>query len=328
MQQLMAYPSTRFRRLRRGEAIRRIVRETRLDPADLVQPLFVVEGRGIDRPIPGFPGQRHLSPDLLAEEAAAVAEAGCAGVLLFGLPDYKDAEGSSAWDEDGVVQRGVRAIHERVPELPVITDVCLCQFTDHGSCGVLGAHGEVDNDASVELLARVALSHAEAGADFVAPSDMMDGRVGAIRTALDEASFIETGLISYSAKYASAFYGPFRGAVDSAPKGGDRKGHQMDPANGREGIRESLADLDEGADMLMVKPAGPYLDVIARLNDATLAPIAAFQVSGEHGMLEAAAATGALEREAAVLESLIAIRRAGATLVISYFALEVAGWIA
>jgi porphobilinogen synthase len=323
----MAYPSTRFRRLRRGEAIRRIVRETRLDPADLVQPLFVVEGSGIDRPIPGFPGQRHLSPDALAEEAAAIAAAGCAGVLLFGLPDHKDADGSSAWDEDGVVQRGVRAIRERVPELPVITDVCLCQFTDHGSCGVLTTDGEVDNDASVELLTRVAVSHAEAGAQFVAPSDMMDGRVGAIRSALDEASFSDTGLISYSAKYASAFYGPFRGAVESAPKGGDRKGHQMDPANGREGIRESLADLDEGADMLMVKPAGPYLDVIARLSDATLAPIAAYQVSGEHGMLEAAAAAGSLDREAAVMESLIAIRRAGATIVITYFAREVAGWL-
>ncbi len=327
MQPLMAYPSTRFRRLRRGEAIRRIVRETRLDPADLIQPLFVVEGVGVDRPIPGFPNQRHLSPDRLAEEARLVAEAGCAGVLLFGLPGSKDAEGSSAWDDDGVVQRGVRAIRAAAPALPIITDVCLCQFTDHGSCGVLAASGEVDNDATIDLLARVAVSHADAGADFVAPSDMMDGRVGAIRTALDDASLVETGLISYSAKYASAFYGPFRSAVDSAPQAGDRKGHQIDPANGREGIRESLADIDEGADMLMVKPAGPYLDVIARLHDATLAPIAAFQVSGEHGMLEAAAAAGALEREAAVLESLVAIRRAGATLVFSYFATEVAGWI-
>jgi porphobilinogen synthase len=210
----------------------------------------------------------------------------------------------------------VRAIRATAPGLPIITDVCLCQFTDHGSCGVLAGSGEVDNDATIDLLARVAVSHAEAGADFVAPSDMMDGRVGAIRAALDDAALVETGLISYSAKYASAFYGPFRGAVDSAPKGGDRKGHQIDPANGREGIRESLADIDEGADMLMVKPATPYL-----------APIAAFQVSGEHGMLEAAAAVGALEREAAVLESLVAIRRAGATLVFSYFATEVAGWI-
>jgi porphobilinogen synthase len=323
----MAYPSTRFRRLRRGEAIRRIVRETRLDPADLVQPLFVVEGEGVDRAIPGFPNQRHLSADRLAEEARVVSDAGCAGLLLFGLPAYKDAEGSSAWDDDGIVQRGVRAIRAAVPELPIITDVCLCQFTDHGSCGVVGASGEVDNDTTIELLARVAVSHAEAGATFVAPSDMMDGRVGAIRNALDDASLVETGLISYSAKYASAFYGPFRGAVDSAPKRGDRKGHQIDPANGREGVRESLADIDEGADMLMVKPAGPYLDVIARLHDATLAPIAAFQVSGEHGMLEAAAARGALDREAAVLESLVAIRRAGATLVISYFATEVAGWV-
>jgi porphobilinogen synthase len=327
MRRLMAFPSTRFRRLRRGEAIRRIVRETRLDPADLVQPLFVVEGEGIDRPIPGFPGQRHLSPDVLAEEALAVASAGCAGVLLFGLPDRKDAEGSSAWDDDGVVQRGVRAIRARAPELPVITDVCLCQYTDHGACGVLGTHGDVDNDATIELLARIAVSHAEAGAAFVAPSDMMDGRVGAIRTALDDADLVETGLISYSAKYASAFYGPFRGAVDSAPKTGDRRGHQIDPANGREGVRESLADLDEGADMLMVKPAGPYLDVIARLCDTTLAPVAAYQVSGEHGMLEAAAAAGALEREAAILESLIAIRRAGATLIATYFAREVAGWL-
>jgi porphobilinogen synthase len=209
----------------------------------------------------------------------------------------------------------------------VITDVCLCQYTDHGSCGVLTAAGTVDNDASVELLARVAVSHAEAGADFVAPSDMMDGRVGAIRTALDEAGLSETGLISYSAKYASAFYGPFRGAVDSAPRSGDRKSHQMDPANGGEAIRESLADLDEGADMLMVKPAGPYLDVIARLADSTRAPVAAYQVSGEHGMLEAAAAAGALDRETAVYESLVAIRRAGARLVMTYFAREVAGWL-
>jgi porphobilinogen synthase len=328
MQRLMAFPSTRFRRLRRGEAIRRIVRETRLDPADLVQPLFVVEGEGVDRAIPGFPNQRHLSADRLAEEARVVSDAGCAGLLLFGLPAYKDAEGSSAWDDDGIVQRGVRAIRAAVPELPIITDVCLCQFTDHGSCGVLGPSGEVDNDTTIELLARVAVSHAEAGADFVAPSDMMDGRVGAIRNALDDASLVETGLISYSAKYASAFYGPFRGAVDSAPRSGDRKGHQIDPANGREGVRESLADIDEGADMLMVKPAGPYLDVIARLRDATLAPLAAFQVSGEHSMLEAAAGGGALDREAAVLESLVAIRRAGATLVISYFATEVAGWVA
>jgi porphobilinogen synthase len=327
MRRLMAFPSTRFRRLRRGEAIRRIVRETRLAPADLVQPLFVVEGEGVDRPIPGFPGQRHLSPDTLAEEARAIADAGCAGILLFGLPGLKDAEGSSAWDDEGIVQRGVRAVRASVPDLPVITDVCLCQYTDHGSCGVLGTSGEVDNDTTIDLLARVAVSHAEAGATFVAPSDMMDGRVGAIRAALDDASLVETGLISYSAKYASAFYGPFRGAVDSAPKSGDRRGHQIDPANGREGVRESLADLEEGADMLMVKPAGPYLDVIARLSDATLAPIAAYQVSGEHGMLEAAAAIGALDREVAIMESLVAIRRAGATLVASYFAREVAEWL-
>jgi porphobilinogen synthase len=323
----MAYPSTRFRRLRRGEAIRRIVRETRLDPADLVQPLFVVEGEGVDRAIPGFPNQRHLSADRLAEEARVVSDAGCAGLLLFGLPAYKDAEGSSAWDDDGIVQRGVRAIRAAVPELPIITDVCLCQFTDHGSCGVLGPSGEVDNDTTIELLARVAVSHAEAGADFVAPSDMMDGRVGAIRNALDDASLVETGLISYSAKYASAFYGPFRGAVDSAPRSGDRKGHQIDPANGREGVRESLADIDEGADMLMVKPATAYLDVVRRVKDATGAPVAAYHVSGEYSMLKAAAANGWIDERAAVVEALTSIRRAGADAIVTYYAKEAAAWL-
>jgi porphobilinogen synthase len=304
-----------------------MVRETRLDPADLVQPFFVVPGSGVELPIASMPGVSHLSADRVAEEAARAAAAGVAAVLLFGLPPAKDEEGSGAWDDEGVVQEAIRAIKAVSPTLPVITDVCLCEYTSHGACGVLRADGDVDNDATVALLARTAVSHAAAGADVVAPSDMMDGRVGAIRESLDDEGLLDTAILSYSAKFASAFYGPFREAADSTPATGDRRGHQLDPANGNEALRDALADLDEGADMLMVKPAGPYLDVLARLRDRTLAPIAAFQVSGEYAMLRAAGGRDALDERAAVLESLVGIRRAGADLVITYYATEAATWL-
>jgi porphobilinogen synthase len=304
-----------------------MVRETRLDPADLVQPFFVVPGAGVASPIASMPGVSHLSADRVAEEAARAQAAGVAAVLLFGLPPVKDEEGSGAWDDEGVVQEAIRAIKATSPALPVITDVCLCEYTSHGACGVLRSDGEVDNDATVALLARTAVSHAAAGADVVAPSDMMDGRVGAIREALDDEGLLDTAILSYSAKFASAFYGPFREAADSTPATGDRRGHQLDPANGSEALRDALADLEEGADMLMVKPAGPYLDVLARLRDRTLAPIAAFQVSGEYAMLRAAGARDAIDERAAVLESLLGIRRAGADLVITYYAAEAATWL-
>jgi porphobilinogen synthase len=304
-----------------------MVRETRLDPADLVQPFFVVPGSRVESPIASMPGVSHLSADRVAEEAERAAAAGVAAVLLFGLPPAKDEEGSGAWADEGVVQEAIRAIKAASPTLPVITDVCLCEYTSHGACGVLRADGDVDNDATVALLARTAVSHAAAGADVVAPSDMMDGRVGAIREALDDEGLLDTAILSYSAKFASAFYGPFREAADSTPATGDRRGHQLDPANGNEALRDALADLDEGADVLMVKPAGPYLDVLARLRDRTLAPIAAFQVSGEYAMLRAAGARDALDERAAVLESLVGIRRAGADLVITYYATEAATWL-
>ena len=315
-----------MRRLRRSEGLRRLVRETRLAPADLVQPLFVVTGSGVDQPIESLPGQRHVSADVAAAIAAECQARGVGGMLLFGLPDHKDEEGSSAWDDAGPVQEAIRAIRHAAPGLPIITDVCLCQYTAHGACGVLH-DGQVDNDATLPLLARVALSHARAGADAVAPSDMMDGRVGAIRSALDAGGLTDTAIFAYSTKFASAFYGPFRDAAGSAPKSGDRKGYQLDPANAREAVREALLDAAEGADALMVKPAGPYLDIIARTRDASPLPLAAYQVSGEYAMLEAAAAAGVLDRRTAILESLTAIRRAGADLVITYWASEAAEWL-
>ena len=320
----MSFPTARLRRLRRSEPLRRLVRETRLDAHDLIQPLFVVPGTEVRRAIASLPGQDYVSPDLAAADALAIAQAGIGGVLLFGLPDLKDAEGSSAWAADGPVQLAVQAIKAQAPELPVITDVCLCQYRDDGACGVL-RDGAVDNDATLPLLARVALSHARAGADVVAPSDMMDGRIGSIRHALDEAGLAETALMAYSSKFASAFYGPFRDAAGSAPKAGDRKGYQLDPANQREAVREALADEAEGADVLMVKPAMPYLDVLARVRDASRLPLCAYQVSGEYAMLHAAASAGSLDLRAAALESLVAIRRAGADMVITYFARDVAG---
>jgi porphobilinogen synthase len=323
----MAFPATRFRRLRRTEAIRRLVRETRVAPADLVQPLFVVPGEDQRQPIELLPGVERLSIDHAVEAAREAEAAGLAGVLLFGIPSFKDEAGSEAYDDEGIVQLATRAIKLACPELPVLTDVCLCQYTSHGACGVLRG-GEVDNDLTLELLARTASSHAAAGADIVAPSDMMDGRVGAIRAALDAEGHEHVAILSYSSKFASAFYGPFREAAGSAPKSGDRKGYQLDPANGDEALRESLVDVDEGADMLMVKPAGPYLDVIARLADRTLAPIAAYQVGGEYAMLRHAADAGAFAERDAVLESLVGIRRAGADVVITYYATRAAGWLA
>src|SRR3954464_5867656 len=322
----MSFPATRLRRLRRTDALRGMVRETRLSASDLIQPLFVRAGSGPATPIPSLSEQYHHSIETLVEEARAVHATGVPAVILFGIPDHKDEAASSAYDEEGIVQLALRAIRLAVPELVLITDVCLCQYTSHGHCGVL-RDGDVDNDLTLELLARTAASHAAAGADIVAPSDMMDGRVGAIRAALDHEGHEGTAILSYSSKFASAFYGPFREAAGSAPASGDRKGYQLDPANGGEALRESLADVDEGADMLMVKPAGPYLDVLARLADRTLLPIAAYQVGGEYAMLRLAAEAGAPDERQAVLESLVGIRRAGADIVISYYATRAARWL-
>ena len=319
----MSFPFQRPRRLRRGEPLRSLVRETTLAASDLIWPLFVCEGRGVRQAIGPMPGQHRLSVDRLVEAATEAREAGIAGVILFGLPARKDAEGSGAWDEEGVVQNAVRALKEALPGLLVLTDVCLCEYTDHGHCGPVVA-GEVDNDRALPLLARTAVSHARAGADLVAPSDMMDGRVGAIRRALDEAGFTATPILSYAAKYASAFYGPFREAAASAPAFGDRRSYQMDPANADEALREVAADLEEGADVVMVKPALPYLDVVRRVKDRFGVPVAAYQVSGEYAMLVAAAERGMIERERAILETLVSIRRAGADAILTYFAPEAA----
>jgi porphobilinogen synthase len=315
-----------MRRLRRTPGIRRMLGETHLSAADLVQPLFVRHGGGPSDEIASMPGQHHHGIDGLVEKAAAVHAAGVPAVILFGLPARKDEAASEAWDPEGIVQMAVRAIKAALPDLIVITDVCLCQYTSHGHCGVL-RDGVVDNDVTLELLADTAVSHAAAGADMVAPSDMMDGRVGAIRTSLDNEGLTDTAILAYSAKFASAFYGPFRDAAHSTPSEGDRKGYQMDPGNGNEAVREALLDIDEGADVVMVKPALPYLDVLRRLRTETLVPLAAYQVSGEYAMLEAAAARGLVDRQAAALETLTAIRRAGADLVISYYAAEAAGWL-
>jgi porphobilinogen synthase len=321
------YPASRPRRLRRTEALRGLVRETRLHPAQLVLPIFVVSGSGRREPVPSFPGVAHLSPDEAAKEAVRARDAGVGGMLVFGVPDTKDALGTSSWDDHGPVQESLRAIGEAAPELVRITDVC--QYTDHGHCGVLAEDGTIENDATLPLLGQMAVSHARAGVDLVAPSDMMDGRVGAIRAALDQAGLAErVGIMAYSVKYASSFFGPFRDAAHSSPAKGDRSSHQMDPANGREAVREALDDIAEGADVVMVKPALPYLDVVASVAAASSVPVAAYQVSGEHAMLRAAAAAGSLDLRRATLESLIAIRRAGASVVITYSAIEAAGWLA
>jgi porphobilinogen synthase len=319
----MGFPEQRPRRLRRTAALRELVRETRLAPAQLIQPIFVIEGKGKRQPVRSMPGVERFSVDRLAEEAKEVEKLGIGGVILFGIPQEKDAQGSGAWAEDGIVQRAIRRIKNANPDLLVVADVCLCEYTDHGHCGVLsGQH--VINDATLPLLARAAVSLAEAGADVIAPSDMMDGRVAAIRAALDAAGRSETPILSYAAKYASAFYGPFREAAESAPAQGDRRGYQMDPANAREALREIRADLDEGADMIMVKPALPCLDVLRAAREICEVPLFAFQVSGEYSMLQAAIERGWLDAERAVDESLLSIRRAGADVVISYFAKDYA----
>jgi porphobilinogen synthase len=320
---MSAFPATRLRRLRRTGALRALVRETRLDVADVVMPYFV----GTEAlPNEALPAMSRHTVDGLVREVDGLAAAGVPAVILFGIPGEKDDEGSGAWDENGIVQQALRALRERFPELLLLTDVCLCEYTAHGHCGVL-AGGEVDNDATLELLARTSVSHVDAGADAVCPSDMMDGRVGAIRHALDEAGFQQTPIVAYSAKYASAFYGPFRDAADSAPAFGDRRGYQMDPANVREALRECELDLAEGADVIMVKPALPYLDVIRAVRERFQVPVAAYNVSGEYGMVKAAAARGWLDERQAALESLTAIKRAGADIVITYWAKELASWL-
>ncbi len=322
----MPFPATRLRRLRCTAVLRDLVRETRLSASDLVLPLFVQSKPGRE-PIAALPGVDRLGIGAAVEEAGAAQALGLPAVLLFGIPDAKDAEGTGAYDDEGIVQLATRAIKEAHPELLVITDVCLCEYTDHGHCGLIDAHGGVDNDSSVELIARTAVSHARAGADVVAPSDMMDGRIGAVRAALDEEGFSDTPIIAYSAKFASAFYGPFREAAGSTPAFGDRRAYQMDPANGNEAVREALLDVQEGADVVMVKPALAYLDVIRRVKDATHLPVAAYNVSGEYAMVKAGAAAGALDERAVVLETLTSIRRAGADIIISYHAKDAALWI-
>jgi porphobilinogen synthase len=323
----MAFPQTRLRRLRSTRALRGLVRETRLSPADFVYPMFVAHGIDRREPIESMPGIDRLSIAHAVDEAGEAAALGIPAVLLFGLPAAKDEEGSGAWDEEGIVQLATRAIKEAYPNLIVITDLCLCEYTSHGHCGVVRSDGVIDNDATLELLARTAVSQARAGADMIAPSDMMDGRVGFIRTALDEEAFTETPILAYSAKFASAFYGPFREAADSTPAFGDRRAYQMDPANGDEAVREAKLDAEEGADILMVKPALPYLDLIRRIKDETTMPLAAYNVSGEYAMVKAGAAAGYLDERATVLEALTSIRRAGADIVITYHAKEAARWL-
>lgn len=319
----MKHPESRPRRLRASDAIRRLVRETSLAPSQLIQPVFVVSGNKVREPISAMPGQFRYSIDECVAFCQRVQAAGVGGILLFGIPETKDDVASSAYDENGIVQRAVASIKEAIPDLLVMTDVCLCAYMNHGHCGV--ARGNtIDNDATLPLLAKTAVSHANAGADFVAPSDMMDGRVGVIRSALDDVGHTDVGIMSYSAKYASAFFGPFREAADSAPQFGDRRSYQMDPANAREAIRVATMDAESGADIVMVKPAMPYLDIIRQVRNTVTLPIAAYQVSGEYAMIEAAAERGWIDRERAIDESLIAIRRAGADVVISYFAMEVA----
>ena len=313
----------RLRRLRRSESLRALVRETRLSPDMLMLPLFVCSGEGIRREVPSMPGVCNLSVDEAVRETAAARADGVRSVLLFGLPDHKDAIGSSAYDAEAPVQAAVRAIKREIPDVLVVTDVCLCEYTDHGHCGLL-VDGDVANDPTVELLVRAAVSHAGAGADIVAPSDMMDGRVGAIRHALDERGFEQVAIMSYAAKYCSAFYGPFRDAAASAPAFGDRRSHQMDPANAREALREVAQDIAEGADLVMVKPAVPYLDVVRQVKDTFGYPTAAYHVSGEYAMLKAAARNGWIDEQRAMLETLTAIRRAGADIIITYYAREAA----
>ncbi len=319
----MWFPEYRPRRLRRTENVRRMVRETRLSPDMLIYPLFVRAGRGIRQAVPSMPGVFQLSLDTVVSEAKEALDLGIPAVILFGLPEKKDERGSEAYAPDGVVQKAVRTIKDRCPDLVVITDVCLCEYTSHGHCGVLQGH-EVDNDPTLDILARIAVSHAQAGADIVAPSDMMDGRVRAIRERLDEEGFAHTAVMAYSAKYCSAFYGPFREAAESAPQFGDRRSYQMDPPNAREALREIQLDIEEGADIIMVKPALAYLDIIRRVREEFDWPVAAYNVSGEYAMIKAAAANGWIDERRAMMEVLTAIRRAGADLIITYFAKDAA----
>lgn len=319
----MPFPIHRMRRLRRNERLRSLVKETRLSSDALIYPIFVCPGDGVRIEISSMPGQYNLSIDNAVNMAREAEQAGIAGLLLFGIPESKDEVGSGAYAEDGIVQSALRAIRENVRDLLLVADVCLCEYTDHGHCGVV-RDGEIENDPTLELLAKTALSQVRAGADIVAPSDMMDGRVAAIRSKLDDSGLSHIPIMSYAAKYASAFYGPFREAAGSRPQFGDRRSHQMDPPNVREALREIELDLEEGADIVMVKPALPYLDVICRARDAFAAPIAAFQVSGEYAMIEAAAKNGWLDRERTVLESMTAIKRAGADIILTYYALELA----
>ena len=325
----MGFPQTRMRRLRQTEPMRSLVRETSLDPGDLIYPLFLCPGEGVRKPVSSMPGVFNLSVDEALREAAEAASLGLGGLLLFGLPESKDEEGTGAWDENGIVQQGLRALKESASakKLVLIADVCLCEYTSHGHCGVVVENDNgfsVENDPTLELLARAAVSLAQAGADVVAPSDMMDGRIGAIRKALDEENLADTPILSYASKFASAFYGPFREAADSAPQFGDRRTYQMDGANLREAMREIDLDLDEGADMILMKPAMPYLDVIAAARRRVGVPIGAYQVSGEYSMLQAAIERGWLDRDRAILESLVSIRRAGADFIATYFAKDAA----
>jgi porphobilinogen synthase len=319
----MAFPAHRMRRLRASEALRSLVRETRLTPTQFILPLFACPGEGVRREISSMPGNYQLSIDELVKECGEAAKLGIGGVILFGIPAVKDELGSGAYADDGMVQQAVRAVKRELPKLLVITDVCNCEYTSHGHCGVV-VDGEVKNDPTLEWLAKGAVSHARAGADVVAPSDMMDGRVAAIRAALDAAGFPDTPILSYAAKFASVFYGPFRKAAESTPQFGDRRSYQMDPANGREAMREIELDLEEGADMIMVKPAMPYLDVIRQARDRFEVPLGAYQVSGEFSMLVAAIQKGWLDRDRAILESLTSIRRAGADFILTYFAKDAA----
>ncbi len=323
----MSFPEDRLRRLRRTATWRRLVRETVLSADDLVFPMFVVPGENVATPIASMPGMAQLSVDRAAQEARDVYELGIPAVILFGLPVHKDAEGSEGYEPDGIVPRAIRTIKEGSPDLLVWADVCLCEYTDHGHCGVLTPEGEVDNDATLPLLARAALAYAQAGADAVAPSDMMDGRVAAIRMMLDDKDLAHVPIVSYAAKYASAYYGPFREAAQSTPSFGDRRGYQMDPANGDEALREVELDLQEGADIVMVKPAGPYLDVVHRVKEAFGVPTAAYQVSGEYALIKAAAEKGWVDERRTALESLTGIKRAGADMILTYFAKDAARWL-
>jgi porphobilinogen synthase len=323
---MATFPVTRLRRFRRTDSLRSLVRETRLDIRDFVLPLFVCPGDGVEEPLEGLPGIARRSVDVLAEEAARVDALGIGGILLFGIPEEKDEVGSGAYDDDGIVQRAVRELRDRVPELVVLTDVCLCEYTSHGHCGLV-EDGEILNDVSLELLARTAVSHAEAGADAVAPSDMMDGRIGAVRGALDGEGFERVPVVAYSAKYASSLYGPFREAAGATPAFGDRRSYQMDPPNLREALRECALDLEEGADAIMIKPALAYLDVIAAARQRFDAPLFAYNVSGEYAMVKAAAGQGWLDERQAVVETLGAVKRAGADVIVSYWAKELAQWL-